>query len=257
MMRVLAALLLPMVAAAQNVEQLIARGEQVFNQTCANGYCHTAKGAGGGAAPRLVARGFDEPYIAKVVMSGVPGTAMAAFAGKLPAADLSAVIAYVDNLNGVTPSANPGGRGALRPAVAIQRTRLSPEAETGRSLFFEATFGFGRCSTCHQIEDRGLPVAAPITAVPADVAALKALETPHVSTATADGETMPALVLSHGNRTTILYDLTSSPPVYRVLDSTQAKIVAGSSWRHASAIGAYSDAELGSIVAFLATTIRP
>ena len=249
--------LLPVLTAAQSTETLIARGEQVFNQTCANGYCHVTKGAGGGAAPRLVARGFDEPYIAKVVMSGVPGTAMAAFAAQLPAADLAAVIAYVDSLNGVTPSANPGGRGGLQPAVAIQRPALPPDAEKGRELFFEATLGFGRCSTCHQVGNLGLPVASPITVIPASVAALKALRTPHVSSATVDGESMPALVLSQASKATTFYDLTSAPPVYRVVDSAQVNIAARSSWSHAAVIRAYSDPELGSILAFLRTTIRP
>jgi len=257
MIRLWPVFFLAALASAQSTGQMIARGEQVFNQTCANGYCHVAKGAGGGAAPRLVARGFDEPYIAKVVMSGVPGTAMAAFASQLPPADLSAVIAYVDSLNGVTPSANPAGRGGLQPPVAIKRTPLSPEAEKGRSLFFEATLGFGRCSTCHQVGNLGLPVASPITAIPANVAALKALKTPHVSTATADGERMPVLVLSQGSKAAIFYDLTSAPPVYRVMDSVQVNIAAGSSWSHASAIHAYSDGELGSILAFLRTTAHP
>ena len=80
MTRFWAMALLPALALAQNADQMIARGKQVFNQTCANGYCHVANGAGGGAAPRLVARGFDEAYIAKVVASGVPGAAMPAFA---------------------------------------------------------------------------------------------------------------------------------------------------------------------------------
>lgn len=238
-------------ASAQDARQMIARGEQVFNQTCANGYCHAVKGADGGAAPRLVARGFDEAYIVKVVSSGVPGASMPAFASQLSGADLSAVIAYIDSLNGVTPSANPGARGSLQPPVARKRAALPSEAEKGRALFFEATLGFGRCSTCHQIENQGLAVASPIATTPPSVAALKALRTPHVSTATVDGEVMPVLVLSHGSKNTVLYDLTSAPPVYRTLDSPQATIAPGSAWSHAAVIRGYTDAELRSILAFL------
>ncbi len=257
MIRLWPLLLLPVLANAQNAAQMIAHGEQVFNQTCSNGYCHAAKGAGGGAAPRLVSRGFDEAYISKVVISGVEGTAMAAFADRLPARDLSAVIAYIDSLNGVAPSANPGGRGSLEPPAAKLRSSLSPDAEKGRSLFFEATLGFGRCSTCHQVGSQGLAVASPIVTVPMTVPAFQALKTPDVSTATINGETMPVLVLSRGNRDTIFYDLTSAPPVYRTVDSTQVKIVSGSSWSHAAVIKAYSDSELGSILSFLRAAGRP
>src|SRR5581483_9849544 len=151
MTRVLLAVAIAALAQAQDTQQMVRRGEQVFLQTCANGYCHVANGAGGGGAPRLVARGFDEPYIANVVTSGLPGTAMPSFISQLPAADLAAVIAYVDSLNGVTPSANPGRRGSLQPAVASKRAALPPDAERGRALFYEATLGFRRCSTCHQI----------------------------------------------------------------------------------------------------------
>ena len=248
--------LLPFFTSAQNVQPLIARGEQVFNQTCANGYCHVVKGAGGGAAPRLVARGFDEPYIARVVMSGIPGTAMGAFASQLPAADLSAVIAYVDTLNGVTPSVNPAGRGSLQPPVAIKRAALPPEAEKGKALFFEATLGYGRCSVCHQADNLGLPVASPITNIPSNAAALKVLKTPHVSTAVAGGQDMPVLILSQGSKKTVFYDLTAVPPVYRVMDSTQVKISPGSSWNHASVIHAYDDADIESILSFLRGVVR-
>lgn len=249
--------LLTAFASAQSTQQLIARGGQVFQQTCVNGYCHVSNGADGGAAPRLVARGFDESYIANVVRSGIPGTAMAAFGNQLPASDLAAVIAYVDSLNGVTPSANPAGQGALEPAVRIQRSALSPEAEKGRSLFFEATLGFGRCSTCHEVGNFGLPVASPIQMIPASVAALKALKTPRISTATVGGESMPVLVLSQGSKAAILYDLTSAPPVYRVLDPSQVMVAKGSSWSHASVMRAYDDAELGSILAFLRAAVGP
>jgi cytochrome c553 len=256
-LRIWPLILVPALASAQSVAPMIARGETVFNQTCSNGYCHAAQGADGGAAPRLVARGFDEAYIANVVRAGVPGTAMAAFGDKLPAADFAAVIAYVDRLNGVTPSANPGGQGGLQPAIALQRAKLPPEAEKGRSLFFEATLGFGRCSTCHQVENLGLPIASPITTIPPSVAALKALQTPHLSTAIAGGDRIPALVLSRAARETVFYDLTSAPPVYRIMDSAEVNITAGSSWSHASAIHAYSDPELESILVFLRTAVHP
>ena len=129
-------------------------------------------------------------------MRGLPGTAMPAFGATLSRADLMAVVAYVANLNGIAnPSINLGpGPGAAGPP----EPPLSPEAERGRALFFDAVRGFGRCSTCHEVNGMGIPVTTPIAAIPANAAALRALATPDVRTATIDGEAMPALIVSQG-----------------------------------------------------------
>src|SRR6202012_442383 len=47
-------LLLPALACAQGLQETIAQGEKVFNQSCATGYCHGTKGAAGGGAPPRV-----------------------------------------------------------------------------------------------------------------------------------------------------------------------------------------------------------
>jgi mono/diheme cytochrome c family protein len=223
-------------------------GEKVFAQSCATGYCHGAKGAPAGA-PRLAGRGFDQSYITNTIMRGLPGTSMPAFGTTLSRADLSAVIAYVANLNGTNTSINLG---PAAPEVA-----LSAGAERGRALFFDAVRGFGRCSTCHEVNGIGIPVTTPIAKIPADAAALRALPTPGVRTATVDGEAMPALILSQGKTRALFYDLTSVPPVLRTVNPGTLKVTEGSSWRHVSAIGAYNDAELASILVFLREVIKP
>jgi mono/diheme cytochrome c family protein len=220
------------------------QGEKVFNQTCATGYCHGAKGQAGGA-PRLAGRGFDQDYITATIGRGIPGTAMQGFGNTLSRSDLMAVAGYVAALNGVTSTAT------AQPAKA-----LSPDAVRGRELFSEATRSFGRCSTCHEVNGIGIPVTTPIAAVPASVAALKTLATPHVRTAVVDGETIPALVIGAVRHRMILYDLTSSPPVERSLDPAAVKITDGSSWKHASVMSSYSDAELSSILTYLRIAAR-
>ncbi len=255
MRRVFLGLLIAGTLCAQDLPQVLKDGEGVFNKTCATGYCHGAKGLAGGA-PRLVARGFDQGYINTVVSRGVPGTAMPAFAGTLSRADLVAVVAYVATLNGIlNPNLNagPGGPRAAGPAEAP----LPPQAAKGRDLFFDAVRGFGRCSTCHEVNGVGMPVAAPIGKVPKDVRDLRGLATPDVGTAVVDGESMPALVLSQGKQRTVFYDLTSVPPVQRTVDPGAVKISAGSDWQHASVIGVYNDAELESILAFLRAAVKP
>jgi hypothetical protein len=87
--------------------------------------------------------------------------------------------------------------------------------------------------------------------------ALRTLATPQVSTAIAGGETMPALVLSKTSRNVILYDLTTPPPVQRTLESPLVNGAEGSTWRHASVIGSYNDAELGSILIYLRELAKP
>src|SRR5262245_23061367 len=172
-------LLVPALAAAQSLPDVLKQGEDVFNKTCATGYCHGAQGAGGGA-PRITARGFDQTFINNTVTRGVPNTGMQSFANTLSRAELNAVVAYVPRLNGAS---NPVVAANL-PAPAGAPT-LSADATRGRDLFFDAVRGFGRCSTCHEVNGIGIPVAAPIVTIPANAAELKALTTPRVSTAVA------------------------------------------------------------------------
>jgi mono/diheme cytochrome c family protein len=224
-------------------------GEQVFTKTCATGYCH---GPGGGAsgAPRLAGRGFDVRYINNTVTRGIPGTGMPSFATVLSRPDLTAVVAYVAMLNGVS-NPDPG-----EPSVS-SAPALTGETARGARLFKEAVRGFGRCSTCHEVGGFGVSVAAPIARVPASVAALKTLATPNVKTGTMDGESMPVLVLNDGKQSTLFYDLTSAPPVQRNAEPGSVKFADGSKWRHSSVIGAYDDAELAAILTYLRAAINP
>jgi mono/diheme cytochrome c family protein len=248
MTRALLLLIIPALAWSQS------SGEKVFAQSCATGYCHGARGTPAGA-PRLAGRGFDQSYITSTVMRGLPGTAMPAFGTTLSRADLGAVIAYVARLNGITnPTINLGpGPGTAGPG----EPSLSAEAERGRALFFDALRGFGRCSTCHEVNGIGIPVTTPIATIPADAAALRALRTPDVWTATVAGEAMPALIVSQAKTRALFYDLTSAPPVLRTVDPGALKVTERSAWRHASVIGAYNDAELAPILAYLREAIKP
>jgi cytochrome c peroxidase len=174
---------------------------------------------------------------------------MPAFGTTMPRGDVAAIIAYVASLNGIAPSRNPA-------AEAGPETKLPPEAERGRSLFFDAVRGFGRCATCHQVEGQGIPVASPFAKVPASAAEFRGLATPQVQTASAGGETYPALVVSKGSKQVKLYDLTTSPPVLRTLAPASVTLKEGSEWRHASVVKAYSDSDLQSILVFLQAVVR-
>lgn len=241
------------VSAAQNLNDVLKQGEQVFGKTCGTGYCHGVKGTAGGA-PRLAGRHFDQAYIAGVVTRGIPGTAMTSFTTILSRPDLAAVIAYVASLNGIMDQ-NIGGPGAA--ASLAPEPELTGEAATGARLFKDALRGFGRCSTCHELGGFGISVAAPIGRVPVSAAALKALATPNVKTASMNGESMPTLLLSEGKQETIFYDLTSAPPVERNAEPGAVKLTSGSNWRHASFISAYTDSELSAVLAYLRAVVKP
>jgi mono/diheme cytochrome c family protein len=216
------------------------QGEQIFAMNCSIGYCHGSRGGVGGA-PRLVSRGFSREFIVDTVTRGVPGTAMPSFAKTLSPADLNAVVAYVGSLNGLST----GSVSAAKPKP------LTAEAERGRALFYDAVRSFNRCATCHEINGVGIPVAAPIATTPADARALKSLQTPRVATATLQGESMPALVVSRGKVRTVFFDLTTAPPVQRTVDSADVQVTEGSTWKHASAIATYTDADLTAITTYL------
>lgn len=249
-MKPLILILTAAVACPQNIADVVKRGEDLYTKTCSSGYCHGVRGAGGGA-PRLAARGFEQGYIATTVRQGVTGTQMSAFGTTLPAADLTAVVAYIATLNGIaTP--NIGGGRAGAPASPA----LSGEAARGQALFSDAVRGFGRCSTCHEVNGIGIPVAVPIAKVPESPAALKSLSTPSIATGRLGGESMPVLVLSKKSQSVTFYDMTTPPPVLRTVEPSAIETSEGHAWRHSSVIGTYSDAELDAILTYLRAAVR-
>ncbi len=106
------------------IADLMARGEQVYQANCAA--CHQADGMGmAGVFPAIsgskVANGPIEAHIA-LVLNGVPGTAMAAFAGTLSDADVAAVVTYQRNAwnNKMGDLAQPAEIAAARGGAAAE-----------------------------------------------------------------------------------------------------------------------------------------
>lgn len=87
----------PVAGFSTDPEQL-ERGRRLFNGTCA-GYCHAAAGRGLGSAPDLLdcewRHGSSDEQILAVMRTGVPGTAMLGFAGRIPDDDLLRVLAWL------------------------------------------------------------------------------------------------------------------------------------------------------------------
>ena len=81
------------------MDELMARGEKVYNTSCAA--CHQANGEGlPGAFPGLkgsaLTTGPKDAHI-DIVINGKPNTAMGAFSGQLNDVELAAVITYERN----------------------------------------------------------------------------------------------------------------------------------------------------------------
>ncbi len=80
-------------------EELMAKGEDAYNRSCAS--CHSGDGEGiPGAFPALKGSAIALGPVAKhleVVVNGVGGTAMQAFGGQLSEVDLAAIITYERN----------------------------------------------------------------------------------------------------------------------------------------------------------------
>jgi PQQ-dependent dehydrogenase (methanol/ethanol family) len=119
-----------------------AAGKRVFDATCT--VCHGAGGAGTERAPALdtgrFTHGGEDFELFQTIQKGVPGTQMPSFAS-LSAEQLWQLVSYVRNLSHVTSTT------AGAPKIG--------DAGRGEQLFF----GVGQCSSCHEVNGRGLPLA--------------------------------------------------------------------------------------------------
>ena len=98
-------------------------------------------------------------------------------------------------------------------------------------------------------------MAPEIKTLPSDAAGLRDLATPRLNTATVNGETFPAMVVTQLRNETRLFDLTTVPPVLRTFPPASVKLRDGSACQHSSVVGMYSDRDLELILAFLRATV--
>jgi mono/diheme cytochrome c family protein len=203
-------------------------------------YCHGAEGTAG-RAPRLAGRAFNPQYLFNTVLYGKPHTGMPGFMQQLKTADVEAVTQYVLSLGSTAPAVDEKSAGP----------ELPPEARRGRELFFDAV-RMGSCGKCHELEDRGSPVAV-LRKGSADLPKLREIAARDVVTATPDGEdAFPALVVEQTAERVRVYDLSAALPVLRTFAAGKVRITKAASWSHSAALDGYSDAELQAIAAWLA-----
>jgi alcohol dehydrogenase (cytochrome c) len=119
-----------------------AAGKRVFDGTCI--VCHGPKGAGSERAPALdtgrFTHGSEDFEVFQTIQKGVPGTQMPPFAS-LSAEQLWQLVSYVRSLS--------------RASATTVTVPVGGDAARGEQLFF----GSGGCSSCHEINGRGVPLA--------------------------------------------------------------------------------------------------
>jgi mono/diheme cytochrome c family protein len=231
----------------------IARGEKLFAQGCAVGYCHGA-GASAARSPRLRGRSFDRNYLFKVIRNGIPNTAMPAWGDRLTDADISDLADYIQSL-ATAPAAVAGGPSTEAPAAAGPDAAIDTPAEfrPGRELFFDLTRE-ARCSVCHRLNGAGTPAGPDVT----KSAGIKVADGPQVlrygrprlvrTVVLKDGERFPAVPLERAALNPRVYDLSSNPPVLRSLLGTEVQsLQRQTNWRHGNAVRGYSKDELQTI----------
>lgn len=249
--------LLVMLAQSSPDPELVSRGEVVFAQSCATGYCHGSAGTAG-RGPRLRGTGLGRDRILEATREGIPRSAMPGWEGKLSETDLSAVVEYVWSLAMDTrePPAEepmPPGTG---PAVFVGFD--GPEhVSRGRDLFFDATRE-ARCGICHEAGGRGIPVGPDLLALGDGLDATlvgrtRSRRSSHVLRARlTDGQSFAALRVAQEDDRVQLFDLTTIPPVLRTLLPDEIESLAqDGNWEHRTVSTEYSDDELRAIVDYL------
>jgi PQQ-dependent dehydrogenase (methanol/ethanol family) len=121
-----------------------AAGKKLYEQTCQACHGGDARGDRGPALAAGVFRhGGEDQDLFQNVRAGIPGTQMPAFS-VLPTDNVWRIITYLRGLSGADVSAKEAVPG---------------NAAAGEKLFF----GKGSCDTCHQVNARGIPVAADLS----------------------------------------------------------------------------------------------
>ena len=237
---------------------VVARGDKLFAQGCAVGYCHGSAGTAA-RSPRLRGRTFEKDYLVKVIRDGIPNTAMPAWGDRLTDDDIVALVAYIQSLATATPEGPaPSEIASLAPPVAVKDSDLSPDVRRGRELFYDPQ-RLQRCSNCHRVQGIGTPVGpdlAKLTHAQLAAEAVNALKYGRPrrvqGIVVKDGDRFPAILIERGSSVTRIYDLKSIPPVQRNLPTSGIRLIQQQiGWRHSQAVQSYSTDELKAVWIFI------
>ena len=192
-------------------------GKRLFDASCVA--CHGPSGAGTERAPPLDAgrlkHGDEDFDVFQTIQKGVAGTQMPPFAS-LRAEELWQLVSYVRSLS--------------RVASASASAPVAGDGSRGEQLFF----GEGQCSSCHEINGRGPPLAPDLSEIGKQpVGALQAgiehaprpfaASPRHVKVTLRDDTQLDGLVKNEDSFTVLLQTLDGE---YRSLDRRQIRAIA-------------------------------
>jgi mono/diheme cytochrome c family protein len=238
-------------------------GKQVFNTSCAVGYCHGLNGRAG-RGPRMRDRAWSKNYLYKTIEQGIPGSAMPAWQGRISKEKIAAVVSYILSISKEQPESESE---PVHASLSASATTDSP----GKALFFDLSRD-RNCGVCHRVAGAGATVAAPFTSfqgIPARVLLAKILAQPTAESSVAvrltDGEQFCGIKAAADSQYLRVYDLGGAgPPVLRTLvlrtidkQSVQSVTPCPSLNVHARNTVVYSSPELQSIVDFLMRKSAP
>jgi putative heme-binding domain-containing protein len=201
-----------------------AAGKRVFEATCVA--CHGSGGVGTERAPALdtgrFTHGGEDFEIFQTIQKGVPGTQMPPF-GSLATEQLWQLVSYVRSLS--------------RVSSTTAKVPTNGNAARGEQLFF----GGGGCSSCHEVNGRGIPLAADLSEIgkqtPASIeAGIEHQLRPHrfvlggtieryVDVVLQDGSKLQGLLK---NEDTFAVVIQTSAGDYRLLDRRQIRTITNS-----------------------------
>ena len=139
---------------------VIARGNDLFAQNCATGYCHGAEGRAA-RGPDLRNRDWDPRKLYASIHGGVPGTTMPPWNNIIPDEGIWAVTAYIISL-GTTELSGSSASITLGSSTAGP-AELTGEAKRGHELFFDLN-NQKRCAICHRLGGKGTAVGPDLSA---------------------------------------------------------------------------------------------
>ncbi|MBK9170755.1 MAG: c-type cytochrome [Bryobacterales bacterium] len=233
----------PLVAQTQGGS--VARGQEIYKQTCAVGYCHGLDGTAG-RGPNMRGRALDPKHVERVIREGVPATGMPAFADFLSETDLRASVAYIMSL----------GK-AQAQAVAPPAPAMPAAAARGYKHFFDSDKATN-CATCHSLAGRGNAVGPDLSRLarlnPRGIqVAILSTRTQYVQEVKLkNGQTFPGMQLAADGETVQMYDLNQNPPALRALKRAEIDSMKDNvDWKHPAESVHFSKAELADIISYI------
>lgn len=149
-------------AARQRLQaEAMTRGAKLYISNCA--VCHGPAGEGK-IGPALKDNPLDESALRKIIIRGVPGTAMPAFGeedgGPLKRHQIEDLVTFIRNWNQslVEALASPVPTPTLAPEPAPKPKPEPSQAPAGKSA---AELYGAKCATCHGPKQQGVPGVGP------------------------------------------------------------------------------------------------